>query len=345
MKKVILGIFICFGGILLMSHNSFAWGPMPGFDTTATSWNASGVYGYYINVNYGRNVSWSGYPPVELITGSKTTIKRLYGVQTAHNMSITDQKKYHNIRVGLVLSSSSPQDDILADRMPVVVQLTYANNTYETITTGCGAAYTESTPAYLEASCEFTLDDYKVPTRWSLTIGRTGQFTYGTDEPIITSGMVCAVSSVSCATISVHQTYEQWTGSNDDTAAIIGGLDEINDSINDFHDDMSDAVDNISNQSPSDIGNSENQATTNLIGLFQSFITAITGVNMGNCNLTLDFPNYAGGSRVVNVCQNKDKAGNMISIFSSLTLIVFYIPLALKLLSMIYNEIRSFTNG
>lgn len=134
------------------------------------------------------------------------------------------------------------------------------------------------------------------------------------------------------------------------------GLEGMGQDVGDIKDQLEqrqqqedDALDNIENQSPEDIsesGETENQATTNLIGLFQSFITALSGITQtNNCNITLAFPSYAGGNITVNVCQNKDKGGNIVAVFSSLTLIIFYIPLALKLLSMIYNEIRSFTNG
>lgn len=91
--------------------------------------------------------------------------------------------------------------------------------------------------------------------------------------------------------------------------------------------------------------NSSSTQTTNLIGAFQSFVTALTSLNSTNCNVTLPFPSALGGSMQVNICQNKDYAGNIVSVFGSLTLIVFYIPFSLKILSMIYNEIRSFTNG
>lgn len=91
--------------------------------------------------------------------------------------------------------------------------------------------------------------------------------------------------------------------------------------------------------------NSSNTQTTNLIGAFQSFVTALTSLSSTNCNVTLAFPSALGGNMQVNICQNKDHAGNIISVFGSLTLIVFYIPFSLKMLSMIYNEIRSFTNG
>lgn len=100
---------------------------------------------------------------------------------------------------------------------------------------------------------------------------------------------------------------------------------------------------NDSQQAASD--NSSSSQTTNLIGAFQSFVTAITSLSATNCNVTLPFPSSLGGNMQVNICQNKDYAGNIISVFASLTLIVFYIPFSLRLLSMIYNEIRSFTNG
>lgn len=343
--KSISWLFIPVLAVLFMSHNTSAWGPISGYDTTASSWNASGSYGYYINGNYGRNQSWSGYPPVELITGSKTTVKHLYGVQTAHNISINDQKKYHNIRVGLVLSSSSPRDDLLASNIPVTVQLTYSNNTYETITLGCGANYTESTPAYLEAVCEFTLDNYKAPTRWSLTMGRVGTFTYPTDDPLITSGTICAVSSVSCATISVHQTYEQWSGSNDDSAAIVGGLQDIDNTLNQQFDQENDAVDNISNQQPPASGSGQNSTTSSLLDTLGSFLTAITNLSATNCEVVLAFPSFAGGSQTVNICQNKEYTGNIVSIAGSIILVLFYLPVAFMLINKIYSEIRSFTNG
>lgn len=127
-----------------------------------------------------------------------------------------------------------------------------------------------------------------------------------------------------------------------------GAINDLKESIEEAQEQEQEAVDNISEQTPSDIsssGNTENQASTNLIGAFSSFVSALTNIQTGNCNITLAFPAYAGGSQTVNICQNKDKAGNLISVFSSLTLIVFYIPLAIRLLTMIYNEIRSFTNG
>lgn len=112
-----------------------------------------------------------------------------------------------------------------------------------------------------------------------------------------------------------------------------------------YYDEQRKADQNISNQSSSDIDGAENQATTNLIGVLSGFISAFSNVNATNCNLTLDFPSYAGGTRVVNICSGKEKAPRIVEIGSSLLLIGVFVPLAYILIKMIYNEIRSWTNG
>ena len=116
-------------------------------------------------------------------------------------------------------------------------------------------------------------------------------------------------------------------------------IDNINSDVEDATQDAADAAEDAAND------NSSNSATTSLVGVLSSFLQAITNFSATDCNVVLNFPSYAGGTMTFNVCQYKDKAGNIVSVFTSLTLIVFYLPLAIKLLSMIYNEIRSFTNG
>lgn len=123
------------------------------------------------------------------------------------------------------------------------------------------------------------------------------------------------------------------------------GSGAIEDIITDWKDKEEQAAGKVEEQTPEDIANATNQQTTNIIGIISSFLSAITNFSAGTCDLALDFPSYAGGSMSVNVCQNRDRAGSLIALFTSLTLILFYLPLAFKLLSMIYNEIRSFTNG
>lgn len=123
------------------------------------------------------------------------------------------------------------------------------------------------------------------------------------------------------------------------------GITDINNNLEDQQQQENAAIENIENQDSSDISGAENQATTNLIGVLSSFISAFSGINATNCNLTLEFPDFAGGSRVVDICQGKEKAPRIVEIGSSLLLIGIFVPLAYILIKMIYNEIRSFTNG
>ena len=140
-----------------------------------------------------------------------------------------------------------------------------------------------------------------------------------------------------------------FTMTTDQNTAVMGEINQnitnINNTINDHYEKEQEALDNISNQTPSDIQNAENQATTNLIGVLSSFLSQLTSFSATNCNLTLPFPNFIGGSKTVNICQGKDILGNFITIVGTLAMVAFYIPLAIVLLKMIYNEIRSFTNG
>ena len=105
------------------------------------------------------------------------------------------------------------------------------------------------------------------------------------------------------------------------------------------------AEENISSQSTSDISDTTSSQTTSIIGTIQSFVTALGTVQTGTCSLSLPFPSFLGGDQVVNPCSGKDNAPTLITIGSSMFLIGIFIPFAFIVLKMIYNEIRSFTNG
>lgn len=126
---------------------------------------------------------------------------------------------------------------------------------------------------------------------------------------------------------------------------IIQGQNNIWQQNQDYYDEQYGAYDNISNQSEGDIQNSQNQQTTNLIGVITSFFGELSSFQATSCLITLPFPSFIGGNQSVNICQGKDVLGNFITVFSTLTAIMFYIPLAWILLKMIYSEIRSWTNG
>lgn len=110
------------------------------------------------------------------------------------------------------------------------------------------------------------------------------------------------------------------------------------------------AYDAISGQDTSDIDGATNQQTTNLIGVITGFLNALRGKGTSqNCNITLPFPQFLGGTRTVNVCVGKDifdySGSNYIWLFARLFAIGFFVPLIWILLKLIYKEIRSWTNG
>lgn len=136
---------------------------------------------------------------------------------------------------------------------------------------------------------------------------------------------------------------------NNSTAAINNAKDAIVGAIEDAQEKEDEAVENIEDQTPSDIssagGSGENQQTSSLLATIGSFLQALQGLSATNCNVTLNLPSFAGGAMTVNVCQNKEYTGNIVSIVGSIMLVVFYLPVAIMLVSKIYSEIRSFTNG
>lgn len=118
---------------------------------------------------------------------------------------------------------------------------------------------------------------------------------------------------------------------------IVEGFDQL-------HNDQQNASDNIGGQDTGDIDGATNQQTTTLIGILSNFVTTITNVQATSyCSFTLRFPAFAGGNQRADLCQGRQD--QIINIFSSVVLVTFFIPLAYLLLKMIYNEIRSWTNG
>ena len=112
-----------------------------------------------------------------------------------------------------------------------------------------------------------------------------------------------------------------------------------------YYDKTYESVDNIENQSSSDVEGATNGVTTNLIGLISSFMNEISSFSATTCVIAMPFPSFMGGSTNVNVCQGKDVLGNFVTVMATGALIFFYIPFAWVLLTLIYKEIRSWTNG
>lgn len=118
-------------------------------------------------------------------------------------------------------------------------------------------------------------------------------------------------------------------------------LDTLNQQNSEYYDKQYDSIDSIDNQSAGDISGTDNQNTTNLIGVFSSFVTALGNASSTNCNFSGDFGNLDIGQ--LNFCH--DDPPTIVQVIGSLVLIAVFVPLAYFLVNRIISEIRSFTNG
>lgn len=125
-------------------------------------------------------------------------------------------------------------------------------------------------------------------------------------------------------------------------------INNLNNSVNDLNTSVEnrnraefDAVDNINDQTPSDISDSTDQHTTNLMGIFSSFVSAVTAAGATNCNIVANWGHLNLGT--LNLCRDQPPA--FVSVIGSIVLIVILVPCAYWLVMRILAEIRSFTNG
>lgn len=118
-------------------------------------------------------------------------------------------------------------------------------------------------------------------------------------------------------------------------------LDDLNTSVENRNRAEFDSVDNINNQTPSDISDSTDQHTTNLMGIFSSFVSAVTAAGATNCNIVANWGHLNLGT--LNLCRDQPPA--FVSVIGSIVLIVILVPCAYWLVMRILAEIRSFTNG
>lgn len=381
--KRLSGIIICLCAVFIMSHNSYATSYFQpiisiGYSVSRTQCNSStcwtvygseytatavldsydqetgeGSYhfevnsnvptwcsGYqcYINIRYfmvnTRYLSNGSYVTPDFSNGSMLHIKIVSGHQfylgdgTDINFNMTGQGYTWNLTGGDVMLNSWT-----------------SNSPYLCWGEGQGICETHYYEDLTQTGGVFTstldLDTSKINT--NVTAFYFGEWPYNVNQDgyVITTGT------------SFVQQFE-WKGSSTDltfkavvsTDSTFSSVAEGNDIENEYYENNMNAINNINGQSPSDIDTGNGTTATNLIGYITNFISYLTNISpASDCNIVLAFPNYAGGSMTFNLCQFKDNFGTIISVFSSLVLIVFYIPLAYKMLSVIYSEIRSFTNG
>lgn len=344
MKKVILGIFICLCSIFIMSHNTFAIELSENVNISAEYINPYWRYGNSNWTNGSVTVSTSAGITIDNVTmrsGSNSNISAnvgdyysFVGTVIATGMSSGQSNKSGFFGV----STASTDCNILDFDVDTVEATPLSGNSEQrtvryTVTGFCRVTQAISTGP--------TINFYVRPTTTSTALGTFVQFHNLTKWNRDTD-----LSSI----------YSRMNELKTSLNNIETSLDDILSDLNEIKDNMSaqgeaaqkelESTESIENQDVSDTSsNVDNAQTTSIINVFGGFLSALSGVNTGSCVVNLPFPSYAGGTWQMNICQNKDKAGNIVSLFGSATMIFFFLPVAWRLLGMIYNEIRSFTNG
>ena len=326
-KWLIIPVF----AVLLMSHNTSA-------ASTVVNLNSfNGWYGYQINNNTpvgNANITGS-LPNLQVITGVSGTEKKLYGVGNRFSFNLPTGGARYDVSVRFQLHQFH-QDTYYLDTPQNQKTATWTFDDGSTTTTYCSVEVSGGgSEAYMiNFVCSYS--GSKRPTVASATLGRTSSGLSG--QPLMYSNR----SDSSIYVTLASYWYEVITN---DQQGVIDELGNIDDTLNDQFDKENAAVDNIGNQQPPASGSGENSTTSSLLDTLGSFLNAITNLSATNCEVVLAFPAFAGGSQTVNICQNKEYTGNIVSIAGSIILVMFYLPVAFMLVNKIYSEIRSFTNG
>lgn len=344
--KSIRWLIIPFGVILLMSHNSFA--ADVSFDAQIRSGNfPSDFYycvtyaptGYYTNGQCGQrywastaqnqvrydsgNTSIAG---IKFFTPSGYTGSYNDLIQVEFDIMQGSGSANNAIDISLIGFRSNSSNFDVVDVSPV---RTTNNTTHVKALLWAKGAFNPLTPIILiPANVETANSNYYTDNFvWFREVG-----------DLVVGGLV-----------NVYHIRSSSQNVPFDDTDVLNSIEEVKDAIQEASESESEAAENIADQSPEgmadDGGSGENSQTTSLIGTLSSFLTAITNLSATNCNVTLAFPQFAGGSQTVNLCQNKEYTGNIVSIAGSIILVMFYLPVAFMLVSKIYSEIRSFTNG
>lgn len=346
-----IGIFIPFLCILLMSHNTFAVVTADANRflfaaslqyNTSPSWSSPQRYDEYVPYAELSAVQMNTYPTAAP-TGNYVNINGKMNVSLVDINSAHSSYPYTQDLWDLTVICGWGGQTLITDGASV----SYSVGTWQGIVNG-----SQGKVKYIDLTFQFSghfpqgYSGIGTNQLMSCAVRRKTPRSGGYYEPFAVGQLN---STYAYSNNTAYNGYLSVETSNDaEIQAIVGIQNAVNTqtSVIIEHNAKEDqAVDNIENQSPSDINNASNAATTNLIGILSNFVSQLSSFSATNCNVTIPFPVFLGGNKIVNICQNKDKAGDLISIIGSLILIGFYIPLAIVLLKMIYGEIRSFTNG
>lgn len=340
MKRRLLGIFICVLSVFLMSHNSSAIDLVSSDvyivrgnfrsqlmtmtwtcynDASCPSWNG-GVY-YYSISSFGANLNdlYISIPSQQYVSGDwiQTDLYLNFSRNTSAN---------HSQFLGMAYAGNNPVDLVdqsleqLTDNSAVVHLYFRVWNTF-----------TDSNLYFTGVSGSNTIIQLQSSANTSGT------------APSVRSGIttVWHEKNPTNYTSTINNIGSKVDNLNSSVNNVNNSVNDLNDTISEQNDKENAAIDNIDNQSTSDIGGTEDSNTTSLIGLFSSFVSALSSASATNCNINGDMGNIDLGT--LNLCRDNPPA--IVQIIGSIFLIAIFVPLAYFLVKRIISEVRSFTNG
>lgn len=207
---------------------------------TDTYSSGNGQYGYYINGNYGRYQNWNGPYPFEVITGSGSNAKYLFGVSATIPINVRQQAYSYRVRSYLRLSQTSTNfnaaGNAFSSSSPIEATVTFADRSSERIT-DCEYSTSGETNLSAHVMCEFT--NTKVPTEIYITWGYVGTFTFNQESYL--GYYSSAFNNGSIKVAGTNVTITEFSSSQDQENADIG---QISDSLDQIHQDEKDTIEN-----------------------------------------------------------------------------------------------------
>lgn len=344
--SIIVCVFCAVSCVFLNANNAFA------AEQFTVYWRSFSQNG---SAAVNQSGAFSGsYTGLSILGADGQSYKQLYGFSMDFAVTDNSSYQYKNLKITFTAGQNVGYSGDNSWAVPLPASLTAVGTNRGAYSSNNSCVGTRNYTDYNGQMRNNTVT-YVCQVSWDNAIAQNAQLILGTVRTATNSTPVIATYcgttlAPSCYTgVTIGDLSYELTGSNDPSYSqlevISTQITTINNNIENHNNQEEQGWENISNQSANDIPNSTDQQTSNLIGVITSFVTAIGGITASDCNLTLPFPNYAGGSTTVNVCQGKDKAPQIVQIGSSMLLLLFFLPLCWLLLKLIYNEIRTWTNG
>ena len=282
MKNLLKGIFICLFAVLLMSHNVSA--AEVDFTSEPVVHQAT-LYDFYSRWN-----SQTNYSRGRVHTGAFNSFSSIeFYPYIAYQLPVGAY--YMEINYNLGASNTITNNPSW-----------FGGPNYATYSSSGAIMPFLSSDQVSSTTSDLTYRSYRSIFKYAggttfsnaypIKFGSTGSNMFAGESYLITSVVFWKVQNSGASNQdiinSINNQSQALSDINDSLQDTNDKLDNINDNLQDRQDEEDEALDNIADQTPEDIsdnGSTENQATTNLIGLFQSFITALTNITQANnCN-------------------------------------------------------------